>query len=128
MKEKILIIFLAICLVSSTTAIVTAKSKSIEKQSNLSGCHIERNCFIYGSIEGPFKCLRLPGLFYILESEEGGELFIDCGDCSIHEKGCCFKITIVGFFGLFIGPLHNGKNIIDRQFFGYASLVSYEIE
>jgi len=134
MKEKIFVILLIVSLLSYATPISSAQIKSKDNINDLKAsrsegsAHIERRCFIYGEIQGPFRCFRIPGLLYIIESENGGELFVDCGDCSLHEQGTYFKITIIGFLGLFFQPIHIGKNIFNRKFVGHANMVSFEIE
>lgn len=87
----------------------------------------KKACFVEGNIRGPFRCFRIPGLIYSIESDSGGELSIKCSDYTIYQEGDFFKMTIVGWIGLFVLPLHNGYNLLSREFSGYAFMVYFEI-
>ena len=83
--------------------------------------------FIKGFVEGPFKCFRIPGLIYIIESNSGGEIYIENEEYGIYQKGDYFKMKVIGWIGIFMPLIHNGYNSLSRNFSGYAIMLDFEI-
>lgn len=87
----------------------------------------EKNCYIHGSINGPFVCLRIPGLIYYVASNAGGDIYIEYPYFTLYQPGDYFKMIIIGWNGFFMPPLHNGCNLMSREFEGYADIVNFEV-
>jgi hypothetical protein len=87
----------------------------------------EESYYIHGNINGPFICLRIPGLMHYIVSGAGGEIYIEYPYFTLYQPGDYFKMIIIGWKGLFMPPLHNGYNMIDREFGGCATIVDFEV-
>jgi hypothetical protein len=127
-KRTFLILIIGLFLCFSTSYICfegyIINGKNIESK-NIG--NLETLCSVFGTIKGPFNCFRIPGTLYIIESYSGGELYIEKPNVTLVYRGDFLKIIIIGWAGMFIFPLHNGKNLMDREFNGYVLLIDFEI-
>jgi hypothetical protein len=81
------------------------------------------NCEIVGSVNAPFYCLRIPGLFYFIHSANGGEVTVYNLDeqYEVPLSGDeMLKMTFVLGVCAFVPPVHNFENLLPRSFGGKA--------
>ena len=84
-------------------------------------------CYVEVNINAPFKCIRVPGLLYLIESNSGGNILIECKDFTLIQSGDYLKLTIIGWLGICMLPLKNGENAVDKSLCGHAFFVDYDI-
>jgi len=87
------------------------------------------NVFISGEVYAPFFCSRIPFLLYVIRSDNGGNIVVENEDWVIPLSGNqLFDMFMCIWIGIFLPPLINGNNHIDREFFGTAGYLSIEIK
>lgn len=124
--NKIILSILVIIILLAASSLTFGKQ--VDDTGDSSSNFVKKTCTISGLVKGNFRCVRIPGMIYIIESNYGGEICIECPpEYTIYRRGDYFKLTIIGWMGLFLPPLHNGNNLLDRCFQGRCLLVDFEI-
>ena len=87
------------------------------------------NAEISGVVYAPFFAFRIPAFAYIINSDYGGEIKILLTDYEINLDGNrYFDMFIFIWAGIFVPPLKNFMNRINRAFGGVAGYLSVSID